>query len=1105
MSGNDLSFNPLSLEESEELLKQAELLMQEEPAVPSAEETADPVTELLGPSVEQDPFGIYRSSYGETDVLATDDGPGFGYGALAGLTSGMGGDLLTNLGTNAAAAVDDVENFLGLSTPEDDVDYVNMFDPVVNRSELSDDGRAGYSGGQSLGTGLTIALGGWASGLRAVSNFKNATGLSAGGAAAGNPADVLADITRTRLAAANAGYNLPARYIAAASPSGSMAARMADDGIDAARLGGMVPGLFVEGTETILRNPSSALTAEGASLLGSSWMAFNAENWFPGNTAASIGLETAGGFSNVLVTPARVLAQQASNMTRGWGAAGEVAGARVADSMAGVDPATSTLGRASTSVKNKAKKEAFRLQALWKGEYAGSYKQQNAAEAFSLIMRQLGEDPVEFAKTLDSQLEVMERVSFREDVPAGYIVYNEAFMAIQNKLVDDTEAFYGASVARAADDHYNRMNELIDSFTQVGESSGDPQALAIAARLRQQQFSDMLSTVVERYQNEAITAYNRLIPDGVTDSAELVKYRAEAATRAREVFEEAAERLNGYENSLWEAADLSTPLRDIPEAQAALDAMETDLLNYMEDAPSNIATPLLKDLEAMMNGDATLNNVKRVRTQLMSLNVRDNAELKQYVGATVKSLTDVLRNSGDPNVLHALDFSKSKYEVLNSGPMGDILNSDPTATRFVEPGNTLNSVTSTRDSTNAANLERMRNVTDAADNLPVTEAGLMNDDVFLSAMAGVDNTSFDAMLTDEISGTLAAVAANFVDDRGAVNYRRLSNYIRNNPNVLEKFPETRAKMLDAESAAREYDRILKSNKYDPEHYMKEKSFMRVFGDGINDIPPSTTIRHILDSSNPDSAYRSMAVTAKRAEDAGVAFGARSVMFGATLEYARNRSGGSWSSMRDILFEANSRPNSSRSLIRTMELNGIVTEDQVDSLRVILDIGVNQELAQAFTHQLTRSANEGLSIGADTVVRVGGASAASNLAAQLGLNTGSASGSSLIIASQGSRLARQLFEEAPEAKQAKVMMDLIRQPKLLAELMLVQRAGEQMGRPVASLYTSYLWAMGVHNGIVEPMTPEEYVTRGEVPEMPLFDVDSEEEDEMIRELELIGEL
>lgn len=248
--------------------------------------------------------------------------------------------------------------------------------------------------------------------------------------------------------------------------------------------------------DTIRRQPVQSSLVELGAITGAAQGAAAAQFLFPDNEVVRMGAEFLGG----LVAPVSIVSRTGSGV------------------MSGVDRFVST-------------------------NLGGEAGKRRAAKAAILrAVNETGEDPQEIARMLDKFVRnPVEGI----DLTAGQASGSSTLLAIERAIGAKSQQFFGYQ-QETIEAGFTALRQAADSIA----ADGSPEALRIAARLREQYFEKLISSRIATAQREADLASSRFAQSDGLD----------ASIRATQVMDDALTDVRTIERSLWEQIPRETPL-----------------------------------------------------------------------------------------------------------------------------------------------------------------------------------------------------------------------------------------------------------------------------------------------------------------------------------------------------------------------------------------------------------------------------------------------------------------------------------------------------------------------------------------------------------------
>jgi len=253
------------------------------------------------------------------------------------------------------------------------------------------------------------------------------------------------------------------------------------------------------------------------------------------------------------------------------------------------------------------------------------------------------------------------------------------------------------------------------------------------------------------------------------------------------------------------------------------------------------------------------------------------------------------------------------------------------------------------------------------------------------------------------------------------------------------------------------DSVLKRSVYDM------TAFGRVLGKPGNRVDNPTTV--VISSLTGDSPIQSFSQIAKLAKKSGVP--AQEGLRRSTMEYALQQATAQDTGIVDpvrfqtALFGKLNNIESNPSLMDLMVKNGLYTSQEANNFKKLLKpmIKVKEALSRAVPEEL-----DALAVNADPVTDLALRIAGSELGSFL------APSNPLIAQSAGSRFVRNLFDNMPAATARQLLIDAVKDPKLMS--MLLKREYTPQGKvSLRKSLNGYLYSAG-YTALSDTLGPEE---------------------------------
>ena len=602
-------------------------------------------------------------------------------------------------------------------------------------------------------------------------------------------------------------------------------------------------------------------------------------------------------------------------------------------------------------------------------------------------------------------------------------------------------------------------------------AEGDPRAIQEAAQARVDMFNSVLNSRTAQAKEMLEKA-----ADKTTTSAD----RTELNLSARQILDDVKKAANDTEDQLWntvprdvESAPLSTVIsyeknaaeflpgenpfgvistavRGLKRRQAKLDKWTKDKAAGKEVANKRPPPVLSGDLLRLRN-----------RTRALQRNPQTDPDTKRRLSTVVEGIDQDLADMGISEATAAIRFTKNKNLTFGEGIVGKTLATSGRGVPKIPAQVTLTAARANREKGDV-NFQELR------------EAAGFNA-VNTKSLGGVEMEALQKEFLRKMASETAGMA-------GDVNLRNLRTFISRNEEAIRSLGLTDV-FSDTATAAAVAQRVLnKVKKYGPGSGRQQKSFAsRAVKMDINQA-----VKQILVS--PDKGrelQKYLNLVRGRKGGSREAFeGLRYAVYQQILDSATTSKGMLSARALNAILDAPASSYTlgpSRTLRSELTRQGILTADQ--------NKGLDALIVQA--RKLENSVNSG-TIGEDLaanesgmfelLARVVGASQGRRLGAAFGV------GGTLQAPSAGARAAVKNLIQLPKAKTQQVLVEAIRNPKLMAALL--EKTVDISGRIAKQRQiNAYLIAAGLLTAadeIDDPVAPEDLLpgTETAVPTTPL---------------------
>lgn len=656
-------------------------------------------------------------------------------------------------------------------------------------------------------------------------------------------------------------------------------------------------------------------------------------------------------------------------------------------------------------------------------------RERAAAEVLRNTLERTGESP-------DAVIQALRASDpFNLNLTAGQRTGSTGLLAVERRLADMEPQFK----ARMEERPINAREELQRQGQKV-VATGQPVDFAAAMRSR---LGQTQGNIAGRRREAEIEALRGREAIGNVTQPDM----AAASVEARNVIDTAKRTARGKESELWSQVPRDTVIE--PKGVLAAREQIRERLLPNENMPQPVETftgslarqggeqqvgvfdaqgNLLSSGGAGLGIPSTSRQVKAEATTGQLLRLRNRA-LTRARDARAKGDLDLANQmdiiaEGALNDLGGLSdeartFSRNLNEQFRRGFAGDVLARDATGAPRIEPEQTLARAFGTGGTLGDV---RMRQLGEAAQFGGEGAAMMSQQDQFLrgAVQSVVDQTT------------------------GRVNPDRLAAWQRQNASILERFPQLKSDLGNAETAQRTFDRVQAIT--DKASRNAGKTLIARVAGFEN---PTSEVSKIVAGPNRIGQYASLARSAQKAGPEAVA-GLRSSTLEGVFRNSTNQAG-EFDFARLAQQLLNKGPSGrDPSLLEMMRSNGVLDEAADQRLRAIVNRATSLENAlrtPAGTNQLVDDP-DALT---DFLTRT--------IGANIGAKAGGGSGATLVAASAGSKLMRKWFQKLPANKVQEVLIEAAENPRFMAMLLEKPKSAQQ-ARELTRQMNAFLYGAGI---------------------------------------------
>lgn len=661
------------------------------------------------------------------------------------------------------------------------------------------------------------------------------------------------------------------------------------------------------------------------------------------------------------------------------------------------------------------------------GSFARARAEQAVARRLQRTLEIAGADGEEVAETLRL---FNESVSLGEssNLTSGLATGNQALLSLE-LLAAKRNAAVGGQRKELIQAAYRDYNRVVDAMI----ATGTPENIRVAARLAQAHYEDLMDQSIDQARQQVAATLSRF--EGADPSA--------ASREAYTILDNSLKNARTAENTLWNMVP-----KDIPVSTEQLSLTVSDLRSRM--LPSQ-SLPFENDIKTFMEGTATSGDIINLRRNLLNEARKARRAGDAELAANAEQLAAAARRSlqeGDTtgelasNTLYvkATSFSNALNtrfadtfagRIDPRGRSGDLVSPEMMLDEAFGASRSRQARTRQQAATNLRAVQEASAETSAERVLDVeaTESTNWSEWFDTAPVFGEINDAQDQFLR----GVIARDFVSEVDGELVVNQRQLSNFINDNPKLMEEFPILANDLRNAVSAQYVLRDALESQRL-TQRELKEQAFSKLLGD----TPAETVIYDMAfgrNNANARTNLNNLVEIANNSETPEASLeGLRSATLSALMRASGKRTGDNFfTNLRNTLNEPITEGGE---IPRKMLVElGILRESDLVRLDRVISAGANLDervgAAATIGVEELRGWRNALE---DLVLRINGAW----LGGQLGRLTGRPGG--LVEAEAGSKFARHMFRRLPGIHAQAILEEAILDPKKMQRLLELDTSG-----------------------------------------------------------------
>jgi hypothetical protein len=628
------------------------------------------------------------------------------------------------------------------------------------------------------------------------------------------------------------------------------------------------------------------------------------------------------------------------------------------------------------------------------------------------LFRATGEDPAVVARVLRQQGMVG-----TENLTAAQKSGSMALSALQDYSRKRSSRF-GMEAERKAVDAMDAIRGQITALM----NTGDPAAVATAARLKDTYFRTLIQNRVDGAINDVHTAVAKISKD--TPAA-----RAELSVKARDAVGQSITEVRKAESELWSKVD-GTRQVGTTNLQQTMDDLSKNLLPevrneklpslvrrfldrvtkaspdsevYDPDTLSFVATPgSVKGTDAKEMRQLRGELLDQARTATESGDFGQARILSDLAESVLDDMDAAFVQAGDKTYDEARSFSRELNDVFTRSFVGKVTAQGKYGNR-VAPELTLRKALATGGEAATIQLDELEQATR-----------------FLKTRGFSDGEEAYTSMMDAQERFLRIAAAESIDPiTGRVKPERIATFMQKNGKLLERFPEVRTDLTNAMGAEDKARRLESISKRQTDVVMQQKAFAKV----LDSDPVSAASRALLSNRQE----RDLTQLIKVANNPEALDGMRASLFNAAILRSTDRNNVlNLDQLRGMLFT--SRNPGGKSPMQIMTENKVMTPEHADAVKQFFTTAEN--IARSQTPGTAVEVKTDLADAAlQTILRMVGSGGAGAVAKAAGSKA-----PSLIIHGAGAKFAEVAFTKVPKQSILNIWIDALNNPDRMAMLL-----------------------------------------------------------------------
>lgn len=680
--------------------------------------------------------------------------------------------------------------------------------------------------------------------------------------------------------------------------------------------------------------------------------------------------------------------------------------------------------------------------------------QTSAGKTLLDIMELTGEDPSVVARILRQQ-GVIDKVPLTAAQKTG----SPALGAVQQHIANIDRQF-GKEAAKKAKDAYDAVRGQIALL--VG--TGDPTAIATATELRAAYFRNMMDEKIQMATRDAVQKAGRITKD-------TPEVREKLSIAARESLEKVLEDTKKVENELWSKVRGDIPVKITNLEQTFNEIQAKSIKGWEDDAPSRVRTFInsvtkgeedaIRILDAdgrpmvsMGSRDVASNvaDMRVLRSKLLDAaraaardpdKAGDARIYSDLAEATMDDIDAAMKAVRDTSYDEARAFTRERHETFTRTFAGKVVAEGKYGDR-VAPEILLRKALATGKEIGALQLADLEEAT-----------------LFLVNKGYTDDAAHRTMI-DAQERIFRLAAADAVDpDTGIAKPERVAKFIKDNPTLLNRFPEVRNDLQAAVKSGARLKQLANRAKGVEDILVRQGEFSKLLGASGADAAKRAEVARratdrVLVSANQEAELTKLIALAKGGGTGrggrivvtpeAATDGLRAALFNSIIDKSRNPRDGvlNLEMVKGFMFTPTTAGG--KPLATIMVEQGVMKPSEVNQMRRLFDVMSSVQIASDPGTAMNVAPQMG-----DAVTSLFARVIGSKLASKFQQVSGGGNSASLIVHGAAARFAEDIARRLPAANVNKMMAQLMNDPEQMARVLEKVTTPEQASRQARQMH------------------------------------------------------